>query len=554
MKRNVTTKILKVLAVTFSVLTMTACGSNETSSDSTTSTSTTTDAAVTTDTVKTLAEYDKVDSFNYFNSSAGLDDDAFNALEQSTIIKEYTGYDVTYTQQPAGDDADTAIQNAFMLKQDYQAVKVNKTQFYTLLASGALLPITEYVNASENLKDVISDVGWGTASQDGEIYGIPQKNAFAVNNYALAYRLDWLLEYNENNPSDEIRIPSEENGYSMTVSDFKKMLLYFATKVENGGKAFTIDVNDIAISAILPAFGIYQEWAEVNGSVEYIVNQPGFEEFILYMEDLYDEGLIAYQATSAETGAVASMVARNTGVAKVAHWQALAVESASAAEGEDTSTMTDDDISYIAALVPDDADSAEDVRVYGVGGWTYYTVIPRTATAEQAASVVDFADKKLDVDFFKFLVLGTEGETFEMIGDQYYPILPNFNDELGYSDKFMDGVREDDYAAYWLCRTRKTAAQDKMFSIANYNISNTAIESPTTLMPPNDVYDNAITATSTEVTNYLITWTYQTGRTGSIEEVQNVFNSFKGEEITAAVNEWYSMWEQKDSFNSVRPR
>lgn len=116
-----------------------------------------------------LVDCAKVDSFNYYNIAAGVSDEEFNNSDLAKMVEEYTGYKVSYSQTPADvTDAQTAITNVFLLKQDYQAVKVTKDQFYTLLAMGALAPMTDYVNASENLKEVISSFGWDTATQDGE--------------------------------------------------------------------------------------------------------------------------------------------------------------------------------------------------------------------------------------------------------------------------------------------------------------------------------------------------------------------------------------------------
>ena len=503
---------------------------------------------------KSLEDYEKAESFHYYAIAAGISDEEFNDLDIAKTIQEYTGYDVTYTQAPAdAADRQTAVTNIFMLKQDYQGVKVSKEEFYTLLASDALRPITEYVNASTNLKEQISELGWSTASKDGEIYGVPQKDAMALNDTAICFREDWLEEYNKENPEDEIPVPSEENGYSMTTSDFKKMLLYFKEKVPQGGYPMTVDVNNVYVENILPAFGIYQEWADVNGTLTYIVDQPGFEDYMTYMEDLYDSGLIYYQSTSEDKGAVKALQERTTGAGKIAHWNAYAVETALSTEA-DPSNVTDDAIGYISALVPDDCrGDAEAVRVFAKAAYSYYTVFPVYTTDEQTAAVIDWIDKKLDKDFFVELTLGTEGETYEVRDGEYYPILPAFNDKQGYSDKFMDGTREEDYSKYWLCRTRKTAAQGKMFSRANYNIDKTGIQNPIVLMPPTDAYDNYYTAANSEVKNLLVLSMFQPGVSATVEELHSKFAEYEGEAIEA-VNKWYGTWESRESFNMVKPR
>lgn len=505
---------------------------------------------------KALADYDKVDSFNYYNIAAGISDEEFNASAMAKMVEDYTGYHVTYTQAPAdGTDAQTAITNIFLLKQDYQAVKVSKNQFYTLLAMNALAPITEYVNASTNLKEDISDFGWDTATKDGEIYAIPQKNATATSSVGICYRADWLQEYNDANPSAQIPLPSEENGYSMTLSDFKTMLEYFKTKVPTGGYAMAVDTNCVFLENILPAFGIYQEWADIDGKLTFIVDQPGFADYAAYMQDLYDEGLILYQATSDDAGAVKSLQARTVGAGRVAHWNAYAIETTNAEEGTELSTYTDDTIGYIEALVPDECkNDADKVRVFATEGYGYYTVIPNYTAPEQIAAVIDWADKKLDDEFFLKLVLGTEGTTFTVDNGDYYPILPAFNDEQALSDKFIDGSKEEEYAKYWLCRTRKTAAQNKMFSMINYNISNTGIQNPVTVMPPNETFDTYYNAASTEVKNAIVTSMFESGTPFDVAAIQAKWNEYEGASITEAVNSWYSTWENKEVFNSVKPR
>lgn len=501
------------------------------------------------ETPKTLADFPKATSFKYFSIASGVETLEFNNSPSAQLVKEHTGYDVTYDQAPADPtDAQTAITNIFLVKSDYQAVKVTKAQFYTLLELDALADITEYVNASTNLKTQISQFGWDTATKDGKIYAIPQKNAMSANSVAISYRLDWLNEYNAANPGSEIPVPSEENGYSMSLSDFKAMLTYFATKVPQGGRAMAVDTNGVFLENILPAFGIYQDWADVNGELTYAINQPGFENYIAYIKDLYDSGLIQYQATANDSGVVKSLQAQTVGAGRVAHWNANTIEASETAK-------TNENIGYITALVPDDKKGdASAVRVYAAEGYAYYTVIPKYATAEQAAAVIDFADKKLDEEFFRKLVLGEEGVTYTVEDGQYYPILPNFDESQGLADKFIDGTREEDYAKYWLCRTRKTEAQNKMFSIANFNIENTGIQNPTAIMPPISDFDTYYIGAHTEVVNQLVKTLYQTGVTTPLADIQAVFSANNGDVVTNAVNEWYSTWDAKDTFNSVKPR
>ena len=97
-------------------------------------------------------------------------------------------------------------------------------------------------------------------------------------------------------------------------------------------------------------------------------------------------------------------------------------------------------------------------------------------TAEQNAAVVDWMDKKLEPDLYRESVIGVGRRDLYGRNGEYYPILPAFNDRMGYADKLISGNREEDNSKYWLARTRKTAAQDKLFSTINYNVDNTGIK------------------------------------------------------------------------------
>lgn len=484
-----------------------------------------------------------VDSFRYYGMATGLTTEEYNQSPIAKLVEEHTGYKVAYDQQPADtSDAQNAITNIFMTRSDYQAVIVSKNQFYSLLAMDALKDITPYVDQSVNLKDQISGFGWDTAKKNGSIYGIPVKDARKSSDVGIAFREDWLREYNAEHPDAAIDVPSKENGYTMTASDFKTMLTYFKTKVPKGGKAMNVDVNGVFLENILPAFGIEQQWVDVDGKLEYYINQPGFEDYMDYMQGLFDEGLISYQATSGDPSCVKLLQARTIGAGRIPHWNAVTIEKSDAGD-------VDDGIGYISVLVPDEYKGQPDkVKMFAREAYAYYTVIPKYASDAQAAAVVDWADKKLEKDFFLNLVLGKENETFTIKNGEYYPILPQFDEQRGIADKFLDGTREEDYSKYWLCRTRKTPAQDKMFSRINYNIDKYGVKDPTTVMPPNDVYDNYFSGAVTEVTTALIKSLYQSESRPSLGDVQQVFKANKGDEITDAVNSWYTSWTEKDQF------
>lgn len=507
---------------------------------------------------KALADYERETKLNLFMGSPGVTDEEFNAHPLAKTIAEATGYDITYTLTPST-DGDTARSNIFMLKEDYQLVYVSKTEFFTLMLQGALKPITEYVDASLYLKDALTEDAWAAAKgSDGEIYGVPDYQAKNCSSSGLAFRLDWLKEYNEANPDDQIPVPAKENGYGMCLSDFDKMLNYFATKVPADGYAMSIDNSQTQIPALLPAFGVYQAWAEIGGKLTYSVEQPGFADYAAYVDNLHDSGLAYYQRSAQDTNTITMLQSGKAGVGLAYHWNAYAIETKLEdnlpAEGTELSTFTNDAIGYISALVPDDCrGDASKVRVFSEQYASAYFVVPAHSTDAQTAGVIDFMDKKMEPALFCRLTIGEEGRTYEIRDGEYYPILPAFNDEMNLADKFMTCSRMADYSRYWLARTRKTEAQNKIFSAINYNVDSTGIKSPVTMMPPNEAYDNNWGALNTAVFDALVLNLYDKGKL-DMEAVLSAWKANNGDEVTAAVNEWYSSWGSRDTFNAVKPR
>ena len=125
---------------------------------------------------------------------------------------------------------------------------------------------------------------------------------------------------------------------------------------------------------------------------------------------------------------------------------------------------------------------------------------------------------------------------------------------MNLADKFLSGTREADYAEYWLARTRKTAAQGRMFGMINYNIDGTGIMDPINMIPSIDTVEENLATARNAVVESLILTLFDSTKEFNLEEVQKLWESKKGEKIEEAVNEWYATWEYKDTYNNVLPR
>ena len=72
----------------------------------------------------------------------------------------------------------------------------------------------------------------------------------------------------------------------MCISDFQKMLEYFKGKVASGGYPMAVRNTSALINPILAAFDVYQEWVDIDGKLTYFVEQPGFEEYGKFIDNL----------------------------------------------------------------------------------------------------------------------------------------------------------------------------------------------------------------------------------------------------------------------------
>ena len=120
-------------------------------------------------------------------------------------------------------------------------MKLYPDQFNQLRSVGALLDITELLEEyGPNIVDNVSDEVWKTATFDGKIYGVPQKNPANNINSALFVRKDIFVDNN-------IPLPT-------TLTEFKDALI--ALKNAKGPNFVPFSPRTHNIEPIRGAFGI----------------------------------------------------------------------------------------------------------------------------------------------------------------------------------------------------------------------------------------------------------------------------------------------------------
>ncbi len=476
-------------------------------------------------------------------ASGGSDEALNGALAKEIDAK--TGYTIKYQQfATAGDDAQAQLTNIFANKLEYDMVKVSKNQLFALMAQGALADLSEYVKDTTYLKSQVSETGWNLASQDGKIYGIPQRSPIMSNNVIIGFRLDWLKEYNAAHTDAQIEVPSKENGYAMTLSDYRKMLAYFGSK--DGVDGMVIDKGLVFQENIIPAFGIYGEFTDVNGQLYYHTEHPNFSKYVDYVKSIDHR----YNADgSGATNGMASFKAGTCGAFRVAYWSGASLKD----------MIDGEKVGYIQALVDDKASTnghidASKVRVNAADGFSYFTVVPAFRGKGIAKSVIKYADTLLEPELFRFTAIGEEGKTYTVEDDGYYPILDgdsatNFN-KMNIADKYLVATREADYATYWWARARKNPYNYMLTLVAFNNMDNIGIRSIVNVMPPIDDYNQYQSKAIGDSSEKLVLAMF--GGNATLADVSAAYKAANGDRVTKAVNEWYKNWGDKDNYNPVK--
>ena len=466
------------------------------------------------------------------NSGKGID--AVNSSSNATLIESLTGYKVTYTQLPT--DAATTLATIFMDKTPYHAMKLTKDQFSDYVKDDLLVDITDALSVfAPDILANISEESWEVVTVDGRIYGIPERASSDNIENPIILNYDLMLKLGLDEPE--------------TLDEFTEVLEAMTEYL--GKPALTFDMNTPLVHAISAAFGIYSYWQEYDGEVLFYMNAPRYKEYVAYMNDLFNRGLIdqevsTNEAANCNTRFVNGFKANSEGAKAGAYATSLwtvpaivtALESNQIIDATQANGELGDYLYYVRSLKENKNDAE---KVYRSSGYTYITAIPYYM-AENAGYALDWMNSKIKdtetEDNFRQMVIGEEGThwTQDTKGN-YLPLLPAFaeKDDASY---YMTGSNENKYTQYWLARVRKQAElyrawstlMDKADSVGVYNIVD--------FTPPIEEYNKNRAA----VELYAQDCFYQMLKSGTAEfdSLVNTLNTSKGcQKATDAINDWY---------------
>lgn len=239
----------------------------------------------------------------------------------------------------------------------------NKGEVYTLAMAGTIIPIDDLIrehapNLAKLIWEDMPELGKAFTAPDGHIYHIAQNfdGGNKVEVKGLILRTDWLEAL-------DLEMPE-------TIDDWYNVLKAFATQDPNGN-----GINDeIAISAcgssgiseygyLATAFGIDApgtKYIDKDGVAVCQYDDPGFKEFLMFLNKLYSEGIMDPQFTTGDEAKLDAMAAMDV-LGCSAHYGAKAeLWSGTAALAENPNSASAE---YHLVLSP--ADENGEIRMQG---------------------------------------------------------------------------------------------------------------------------------------------------------------------------------------------
>lgn len=445
----------------------------------------------------------------------------FNNYPVGTFIGDATGYKVQYDVLPQ-EQASEKLNLVMASGADYDLVDSAIQDFFTFAENGALLDLTSLIEQyGPNIQRAIKPESLASTSVDGKIYGIPTQNVSYVK-AGLLVRTDWL----------------DKVGLSMpaTLDEFTAMLQAFKDKDPGGNGAQNIPLT-IAGSPLIDnvsgAFGLYADagtqWSEVDGGLVNVANHPGLKDYTTYLRTLYQQGLLDKEfATNKAATAAEKFTSGRAGVL-LSNWSSI--------PGYDEAIKKNfPDASY--AFIPPLAGENGAKGFLKIGGLNKVTFVPKMAKNPEHA--IRLIDALLDEHVFKDLYIGKEGETFKMDNGTYLPIEPAFFDQRGYSNNFVIGVDEYNFADYWQARLRKSDAMYENFKIINSVPEADQHMYPLAFAPYMPLFAEKNNQLNNIVSDNLIQMIVDGVSDDSVAKLQNAWNAAGGEAVTKEVNDWFS--------------
>lgn len=448
-------------------------------------------------------------------------------------IEKTTGYKVEYSMLPEDTaKADEKLNITIASGSEYDILKLRPYQYYRLVKQGALQDLDAAIaEDGQTLKKAIKPISWDVAQYDGKTYSVPLSNERPNIANSIAIRKDLLDKAG-------LSVPKTLDEFTQTLRTLKEKYPDMIPLTGPGRADQQLYLN-IIVPVIAGAFGIYNEWTDVDGELVHYMNMPQFKEYVQYMTGLYEEGLIDPDWPVNTLASCNEKFTSGKAVMDPYHYN-----DASANFTALTGNFPDAELVYLNALK---GPYGKGVRIERK--INYFICVPKSSPNVKDA--VKFIDSMLEYDNFEYLTLGEEGKHFTKEGTDFEPIMPIFNDERFWSYWYLMGIDEYKYPDMWLARIKKDPNQYNNFSAINADIDEVGHLDPAGYAPTLPaVADNQQTLRK-QVDDFCVRVLTGANAIDSFDTLLAKWKSDGGDAMTEQMNGWYKDFvkEHKDDLS-----
>lgn len=455
----------------------------------------------------------------------------YNTYPVAEVVEEVTGYKVQYDMLPQEkwEDKLNLIMTSGDSSYDCITIKgIGRARYIDFANQGALTDLTDLIEKYG--QNIIKSVGRDmleTAKVNGKIYGIPTGGGAdpdkPIINEALAVRKD-LIE------RAGIKMPE-------TIDEFTEFLREIKEKDPNGNGSSTIPLTISStgynIPGLLGAFGVPVEIMQVNGTLIDRIELPQYKEYLQYLNQLYNEGLLDNEFPVNKTATVNEKFTSGKAIIMPFGW-VDASTNLSALKANQPGA----EVEY---MIPPKGKNGEQGFgcVMGSYGWDLISFIPKSCKYPE--EVIKYIDAKLETNNFRKISIGEEGVHYTVEDDKYYPILPKFFDEKSYSNYYSIGVDRENYPKYWLARLRKDEVMYNTFEQLNDTVLKPYLIEVrgTSGMPLSIETANNMQVMNQIISDYAIKFICGTESFDNYDKFIKEWKEAGGERYTKELQEWY---------------
>jgi len=444
-----------------------------------------------------------------------------NKNPQKALIEEVTGYKVEYFMLPQdAEKADEKLNITVASGSEYDILKLRPYQYYRLVKQGALQDLDVYIAKSgQTMSQVIKPLSWEVAKYNGKTYAVPLSNERPNIANSIAIRKDFLDQAG-------LAVPTTLDEFTAVLRALKKA---YPDKIPMTGPG-RVDQQmflNVFVPVIGGAFGIYNEWTDVNGTLVHYMQMPSFKNYLAYMSVLYKEGLIDIDWPINTLAGCNEKFVSGKAVMDPYHYND-ATANFTALKGN----FPNVELAYVNALKGPDGEGVRIERKIN-----YFICVPKSSP--NAEHAVRFMDTMLKYENFEFLTLGKEGVHFTKQGNSFEPIMPIFNEERFWSYWYLMGIDEYRYPDMWLARIKKDPYQYANFEAINRNLAQVGHLDVTGFAPTIEAVANNQQALRKMVDDFTVRVLVGTESINNFDAFVERWRKSGGDDMVNQMNAWY---------------